>query len=466
MLTYNLEKRGKLPIYDFLCRCIKADISAHKLKPNEKLPSKRQLAAHHKISVITVENAYNQLIDEGFVYSAEKKGYFVSPLIFPAYSAPKKAEKKFFENNPSASYLLNISSGKINAEKFPFSIWSRLMRQSLTDKYTELLNPVPPHGISELCEAISEYLYRFRGMEINSEQIIIGAGTEYLYTLLIQLLGKESVFAVENPGYKKVARIFSSCGASWVYTDLDENGISIEKLNISSASIVHTSPTHHYPTGIVMPAARRRELLNWAYSGENRYIIEDDYDSEFRFTGRPLPPLVSMDDGGKVIYINTFSKTIAPSLRISYMVLPYPLLEKYNSLLGFYSCTVPSFDQYTLYRFINDGYFEKHINRMKIYYKNLRDNIFKLIQESKLSEKITIEENSSGLHFLISLNTAHSDDEMKKKLLSCGIKANFLSDYSYGGKKNDSHTIVFNYSGINIESLKKAIDVVESKMLD
>ena len=461
MLTYDLSKRGKLPLYDFLYRQIKEDILAKRIKADEKLPSKRQLATHHKISVITVENAYNQLLLEGFIYSREKSGYFVSKIddmLTPLDKniSFKKAEKE------DKSYILDISSGNTKPENFPFSIWSRLMRQTLSENYTELLKTVPHKGILELRDAIAEYLYHFKGMKVSSEQIIIGAGTEYLYTLLIQLMGTNAHFSVENPGYKKVSKILSSCGAKWCYTDLDEHGLNLNSLKKSRANIVHTSPTHHYPTGIVMSAQKRRELLNWAYEDSNRYIIEDDYDSEFRFQGRPLPPLFNMDSAGRVIYMNTFSKTIAPSIRISYMVLPYSLLTKYDSTLDFYSSTVPSFDQYTLYKFISEGYYEKHINRTKNSYKTLRDNVIDIISKSKLSEKITITEKDAGLHFLIRINSELPEEEIKKKLALCKIRANFLSDYSYSYDEKFLNTIVFNYSGIDTESLKNALSVLEN----
>ena len=434
------------------------------LKPNEKLPSKRLLASHHKISVITVENAYSQLLLEGFIYSREKCGYFVSQIEDAAPLPEKKIDLKKSELSEEKKYTLDISSGKIKPENFPFSVWSKLSRQTLSDKYTNLLKPIPHNGLPELREAICDYLYRFRGMEVSQDQIIIGAGTEYLYSLLIQLLGRNACYALENPGYKKVSKILTACGANWCYLDLDDKGIDINALKKAGAKIVHTSPAHHYPTGIVMSATKRREILNWAYAEKDRYIIEDDYDSEFRFTGRPLPPLINMDEGEKVIYMNTFSKTIAPSMRISYMVLPNSLLEKYNRELGFYSCTVPSFDQYTLYKFISEGYFEKHINRMKNSYKALRDNVIDIISNSALNDKITINEEDAGLHFLIRVHSNFGENELKKKLLLCGIKASFLSDYSYNNDKRFLNTIVFNYSGIDEESLKKAICILEENI--
>ncbi|NCC15445.1 MAG: PLP-dependent aminotransferase family protein [Clostridia bacterium] len=457
MLTYNFDSR--LPLYDSLYKNIKADILQGKLKANQKLPSKRNLAQHLKISVVTVENAYAQLILEGYIYALEKKGYFVCALEKTNACSPQMGEIKFENTKNRNAFYLDLASNSICSEKFPFTIWSKLMREVLLEHNTQLLDVVTYNGVEELRTAIAEHLYYFRGISVSANQIIVGAGTEYLYSLLIQLLGRKKTFAIESPGYKKIAQIYHFNDVECEFIDLDKYGMSISKLRESEAEIVHISPAHHYPTGIVMPIKRRQEILNWADEKNDRYIIEDDFDSEFRFVGRPIPTLQSIDKNEKVIYINTFSKSIAPSMRISYMVLPYHLIEKFNDTLNFYSCTVPSFEQYTLAKFISKGYFERHMNRMRNYYKKHRDAIIQAIKDSPFGEKVTIHEENAGLHFLLKVKTQMADSELKQKAFEKDIKLSFLSEYYLNENNNTNHILVLNYSGVDsnkiVESVKR-----------
>ena len=354
MLTYALTKTGGVSLYEQLYRRVKDDILTGRLATGEKLPSKRALAAHLEVSVITVKNAYEQLMAEGYIYGMEKKGYYVSPVQRPL-AAPAHRQ----EAAPPAEHVweMDLVTNSIAAEDFPFTVWARLMRQTILEQGTGLLRPMPPQGAPELRRAIAAYLRQFRGMTVDEEQIIIGAGTEQLYNMLVQLLGRDKRYAVEDPGYGKIARIYRSNQAEVVSVPLDGAGLSVSALDEAGADVVHISPSHHYPTGIVMPIARRQELLRWAAQGNDRFILEDDYDSEFRFVGRPIPTLFSVDEAGRVIYLNTFSKTIAPSIRISYMVLPHRLLAAFREKLGFYASTVSGFEQYTLARFMAEGYY-------------------------------------------------------------------------------------------------------------
>ena len=208
--------------------------------------------------------------------------------------------------------------------------------------------------------------------------------------MIIQLLGREKKYALEDPGYRKIAQIYKSNNVNFEYIPLDSDGIDRKALEKSSAQVLHISPSHHFPTGIVTPISRRYELLSWASESAERYIIEDDYDSEFRFSGKPIPSLQSIDTLDKVIYINTFSKSLTSTIRISYMVLPKELMELYKKELSFYSCTVSNFEQYTLASFIQQGYFEKHINRMRNYYRAHRDRVMSAIKNHRLYDKVSI----------------------------------------------------------------------------
>ncbi len=462
MLTYSLEHAGSLPMYQYLYECIKKDILSGVLTAGEKLPSKRSFAEHLKISVMTVENAYAQLIAEGYIFTVEKSGYYVGRIEKMTSSESGAIPK--IEKLQEAVYFLDFKTNHISEENFPNATLSRLMRRALSEK-EGLLRPLQFNGIEELREAIAKYLYDFRDIRVSGEQIVIGAGTEFLYNLIIQLLGRDKIYALENPGFQKVAKIYELNGVAFRYVNIDRAGLSVEALREAETEVIHISPTHHYPTGVVMPIQRRQELLRWASEKEDRYIIEDDYDSEFRFSGHPIPPLLNIDTAGKVIYMNTFSKTIAPAVRISYMILPPALLEKYRSTMSFYSCTVSGFDQYMLASFIREGYFERHINRMKTLYRTKRDAVIDAIEKSAFASRVTIREEHAGLHFLMKLDTDKSDAEILRLARDEGIRLSFLSEYTHVPKDEDAHTLVMNYSGIDIARLPEGMKRLERILL-
>ena len=322
-----------------------------------------------------------------------------------------------------------------------------------------MLLPLPNRGVAELRQAIAGHLADFRGMRVDPENILIGAGTDFLYNLLMQLLGREKIYAVEEPGYGKIRRIYAAGGVRCVSAPMDAFGVIPERLQ--NADVLHFSPSHHFPTGLVTPVSRRMELLNWA--GDSRWIIEDDYDSEFRFDAHPMPAMQSLDRAGRVIYMNTFSKSIAPSIRISYMVLPTALMAEFQSRLGFYSCTVPSFEQYTLARFLSRGYFEKHINRMRKFYKSRRNQVISCLNRCAFAEKLTILEQDAGLHFLLKVDTALTDRALTARLAKMGIRVQALSEF-YHDSVEDRNTLIINYSGIREEALAQALDAINSVM--
>ena len=452
MLTYELKKAPGVPLYEALYRCIRADILSGKLAPGEKLPSKRALAANLEVSKVTVEGAYAQLLEEGYLRSEEKVGFFVESTLRPQPSAPIPAPTQA----QSPSWDLDLTANA-PATGFPFSVWMRLQRQVMLDYGDRLLAHLPPQGYPELRTAIAEHLLQFRGMAVDPENILIGAGTDFLYNLLIQLLGRDKRYAVEDPGYHKIRQIYAAGGVECVSAALDEEGVRPDSL--STAQILHCSPSHHFPTGIVTPAARRRQLLSWAEESPERYIIEDDYDSEFRFHSHPVPALLTMDRAGKVIYMNTFSKTLAPSIRISYMILPPALMADFRQKLGFYSCTVPSFEQYTLARFLSGGWFEKHINRMRKFYRNRRNRVIGILENSPFADRVTILEQDAGLHFLLRVDTVRSDRELRGLCARAGIRALCLGDYFDGEVPAWAEkSLVVNYSGLDEERLPAALE--------
>jgi GntR family transcriptional regulator/MocR family aminotransferase len=333
----------------------------------------------------------------------------------------------------------------------------------MSEDQEKLMRKSPSNGIPELRKAIAEYLYEFRGLSISPERIIIGAGTEYLYGLIIQLLGNEHTYAIEDPGYGKLGKIYNANHVEVKYIPIDNQGIRLEKLEDSGADIVHISPSHHFPTGIITSIGRRIQLLDWAKSSDGRYIIEDDYDSEFRMSGRPIPTLSSIDESGKVIYMNTFSKSLAQTIRISYMILPDELYKIYTEKFNFYSCTVSTFEQYTLAKFIERGYFEKHINRMRNHYRNARNELLKIIKENS-SVEVNITEEHAGLHFLMNVPTTLTDSELIKKASDNGIIINCLSQFYHNPEEAPEHIIIINYSGIEEAKMKEAIEILYSNI--
>jgi len=465
LLTYSFEHLQGKSLYEHLYRCIRQDILTGKLAPGEKLPSKRTLARNLGVSVVTVEGAYNQLLAEGYCQSKPRRGFFVlSVPVSRKTPAVPKIKGRNTEGQPPGQKkrVIDLTSSPMRAEDFPFATWSRLMRQTLGNSAEELLAPSPGQGILFLRKAISDHLQNFRGMTLSPEQIVIGAGTEYLYTLLIQFFGRERKYCLEDPGYERIRQIYQANGIDCACICLDGQGICLPELRAAKAEIVHISPSHHFPTGIVMPISRRYDLLDWVAEKTGRYIIEDDYDSEFRLQGRPIPTLMESDTHDRVIYMNTFSKSLTPTIRISYMVLPPALVEVFQEKMGCYSCTVANFEQYTLARFIGDGYFEKHINRMRTTYRRRRERFMELLQVSPVRTYVTLIEHGSGLHLLLRLAVNLPDKELQKKILASGIKMKSLSQY-YAGKVPASadHVFVLNYANLGEDEMQQALNGLE-----
>lgn len=460
MLTYNYENRD-VPLYEYVYKCIKNDILCGNIKQGEKLPSKRTFAKNNGVSTITIQNAYEQLISEGYVYTIPKKGYYVADIENMVVKTNVESVK-FDIRIPKQkeSYRIDLSSNKTNPEYFPFSVWAKLCRETIASRSNELMEVTPTGGAYELRSAIAKHLKSFRGMSVDPNQIVIGAGTEYLYGLLIQLLGSDKNYCTENPGYKKLVQIYEKHNIKCYFANMDEKGISVESLRRANADVAHISPTHHFPTGISMPANRRYEVLSWANESDGRYVIEDDYDSEFRPSGKPIPPMFSIDRAEKVVYMNTFSKSLTPTIRISYMILPPHLINRFYKELSFYSCTVSNFEQYTLSEFINQGFFEKHINRMRLYYSKQRKRLITNIENSKLNEVCEIIENDSGLHFLLRLKTDKPDNEITDMLKEKGIQIRALSEYYLAPARKQEHLFIMNYSDIDMEKIEEAIEEI------
>ncbi len=486
MRAYDFSKRGKISLYEYLYECLKKDILEGRIAAGEKLPSKREMALLHDISVKTVENAYGQLIAEGYLEAMEKRGYFAAKVSHENYHIhrgekerneksacrsetqaekncglesrgreSRKQEAGEGSSAPLPCFADFTSSNTTTCAKFPLSRWNRVMRETLSSQDVLLLQTAPFQGVEKLRREIAAYLSRNRGMEVDPECILVGAGTEYLYGRLLRLLQKDR-YAVEDPGYRKIARIYRDSGAECCYIPVDESGICTEKLRESGAEVVHVSPGYHFPLGTVMPIARRQELLAWASEAPGRYIVEDDYDCEFRYSGRPIPSIQSMDRQQRVIYLNTFNKTLSPALRVGYMVLPEPLMACYEQSMNYYSNTVSSFEQFALAEFMEKGYFERHISRMRKYYREYRERIRLILKESVLPISKT-GGDEAGTRILVELVTTLTDAQIKQEAAKVGIKLECLSEFCQERKEMFAHTLILNYADMDEAVMKEAI---------
>ena len=447
-----MERNSRTSLYEKLYNEIKQEIICGKLKEGAKLPSKRAQAERLGISVVTVENAYAQLLAEGYIAARERSGYYVCAAEFPA---PQAAETSAQAENDEREETTAEPPQQFGNELFPFSVWTRLMRTVILEKGSAILAPVPPGGAPELQAAISAHLRSYRGIAVPPHRIIVGAGTEYLNNLLVQLLGSGLTYAVENPGYHKPARIYRLNGALCLPIGIDQHGILADELYYKNVDVAHISPAHHFPTGIVMPISRRLELMKWA-SRRNGYIIEDDYDSEFRYASRPIPALRDLDREGRVIYVNTFSRSLAPGLRIGYLVLPDALMMRYRERFSLYSATVSSFDQQTLAAFMQSGGFERHISRSRKVYQARRDALMAAIEREFSALPHEISRSEAGLHLLLHMRNGMLERELVERARMAGVRVYALSSYYTPPVRPPRATLVLGYAGMTEQQIDEA----------
>lgn len=457
MQTYTLDRSGASPLYEQLYRALKADILSGALPGGSRLPSGRALAEHLGLSRVTVETAYAQLLAEGYLTSRPRAGYFVEQLT-PQELPPRVSEPEAQPPEPETAQSRS-------AQLFPFSVWARLMRGVLLDRRQELLRPAPDAGLPALRQAVAAELYRQRGVHVSPEQVYIGAGAEYFYNLLIQFFGHGRVYALENPGHRKITRVYQANQVAVRPIGMDADGVIPELLEQSGAEVLHISPSHHYPTGTVTPITRRQALMRWLTAQPGRYLIEDDYDSEFRFSGLPIPTIQSMDRSGRVIYMNTFSRTISPSLRISYMILPRTLLPQWQAAMGFYSCTVPSFEQMTLTRFLAEGYFEKHLSRMKKHYRAVRAQLFSVLHTPQAVRQCAVHDTDAGLHLVLELKNAPEPEALRALLRKSGLPDALLSDFFLDAPSPQAQkSIVLGYADAEPAQLEAALTALFTRL--
>ena len=404
MLDYNLEQRGAASLYEYVYQQIRDDIVAGRIAAGEHLPSKRAFASHLGISVITIENAYSQLLAEGYICSKPRRGYYACELP----EAPVLASAAEDADRDSAPAGLNTHDAGGQSEQFALlspsaleaaRLWQSALRATLTSEdEREIFSPAPAQGTARLRCAIAHHLRGTRGMNVNPDNIVVGAGAQLLDTMLVQLLGTDKIYAVEDPGYLRLTRIYQAMGCKVRHIPLDGEGVNLGELLDAGADVLHLMPSHQYPTGLVTSIARRYALLSWAAEQPGRYLIEDDFDCEFRLAGKPIPALASIDAAQSVIYTNTFSKSLSSALRLAYMVLPDELMERFRRELGFYASSVSSVDQVALARLLESGDYERHVNRVRVRAREARDGLAAIVRKAFPAGEVSIEHADAGLY--------------------------------------------------------------------
>ena len=451
-ITLLLDPRAKTPMYEQLYRYFAGEIHSGRMRQGERLPSKRALCAHLGVSRSTVETAYALLCSEGYINARARSGFFVSSFVRledaeaeprrPAESAaPAKLRPEF-----------DFSTAAVDTGGFPYSSWAKLNREVVYSS-PELLQIGERQGDAALREALCEFLGEYRGVRCSSAQIVVGAGMEYLSMLLLSLLPEDAVFALEDPGYASIYHTVRHAGSPVRLIPLDASGMSASALAGSGATVAYTTPSHQFPMGVTMPAGRRSELLRWAAEGDERYIIEDDYDSEFRYGLRPVPAMQGMDTAGRVIYVGTFSRSVAPSIRIAYMVLPEPLLERYRSIHGFSPSTVSRYEQAVMARFLSEGFYARYLRRVGNLYSRRREALIAALESI---EGVRISGSGGGIHFLLT-NPRFSESELLRRAAEQGIALRGLSSFCRGCAPEPS-TLVVGYGGLEDGKISRAAE--------
>lgn len=551
MLTYALNRTARESLYEQLYRALRFDIESGALGAGDRLPSKRAFAKHLGVSVVTVEGAYDQLVAEGYVRAVPRSGFYVQEIgpnlasfsristsaevkvplgdSSGAKSASCRPEARISGNDgvekleklarkgapfciahseeglagvsPGAGrkWLADFTGATAPEGVFPYAAWARTLRRVLADESERtVLEASRPQGSPRLRAAIAAHLRGFRGMEVHPDQIVIGSGAQSLYGLLVQLLGRDLVYGVEDPGYPRLTRIYESNDVTVRPIALDGEGPVLESLERARIDVLHCTPSHQFPTGITVPVSRRRSLLEWAQSGvaapkdgaaageargrsvkassaRPRYLIEDDFDCEFRMAGRPVPPLAALDGAGRVVYANTFSKTLGGAFRIGYMVLPEALAERFRDRLGFYACTVGALEQLTLARFMESGDYERHVNRQRTRYRRLLSALIDALAASSAGDHLHFANAGAGLHFLMEVRGVEGDERggatfeerVARRAAIRGVRLAPLGRYRFTGCEAGWRRPAFmmSFSSVKEETIPEVVGIVSEAVM-
>ena len=440
---------GDAPLYHQLYRHIAAAIQSGALAPGSKLPSKRRLCALAGVSMSTVETAYSLLAAEGYVLAKPRSGYVCADLLPPAPAAPYQRHPDTGPAPPPRGADDSSTTGG-DTSAVPFSSWARITKEAVYEN-PGLLQRGHPQGDLSLRTALAELLAQYRGVRCAPEQVVVGAGADYLITLLLQLLPEQRFIALEDPGYPAAYTAAALHGREAVPIPVDGEGMDPEALAASGAGLAYLTPSHQFPLGVTMPAGRRSRLLHWAASAPGRWLIEDDYDSEFRYSSRPIPALQGLDRAGRVVYMGTFSRSIAPAIRVAYMILPPELLERFRRTFSHGACTVSRFEQESLRRFLVQGLYGRHLRRTGNLYRKkcaLFTGALSAIPSAAISGA------DAGLHFLVTIPRL-SEAELVERAAAKSVGVQPLSRYCHRVKPKPS-TVVLGFAGLTEDELAQA----------
>ncbi|MDO4501681.1 MAG: PLP-dependent aminotransferase family protein [Coriobacteriia bacterium] len=520
MLTYDMTQHGDYSLYEYLYLCVRADIEAGVIAPNQKLPSKRALAQNLGVSLVTVEGAYTQLVAEGYVRSEPRRGFYAADLVpggaadggaarllrsaaggrvlgrgtaslfgeselqtaisgsarsreaAPGFTGDSRVGGMLSgfgggaepEGDFAPTLIADLTGSAAATGVFPYAQWAKNMRSVLSQETEEsLVGQLDSRGSLRLRRAIARYLQGARGMAVSPSQIVVGAGAQTLYGMIVQLLGRSLRYAVEDPGYGRLSRIYGANDVELVHLPMDGDGVRMDALRKADPNVVHLMPSHQFPTGRVYPVSRRYELLAWAAEDPVRFIVEDDFDCEFRLAGRPIPSLASVDTMGRVIYANTFTKSLGPAFRIGYMVLPPELNQAFDEYLGFYSCTVGALDQLTLAHFIESGEYERHVSRLRSHYRKVQDALVGALRGGSLGPRVSFEGLDAGLHFVLRLQDPRGEDELVSLARERGVAMRGLGDFFFGSAAagGDGRAFLVSFSGLHADAVEPAVRALE-----
>lgn len=452
MLMFDIDKKHAQPIYQQLYDNIKNSIIKGVLREGEKLPSKRQLSQYLSVSQTTIEHAYLQLIDEGFIVSKPKSGYFVSdieslPFITRTPITPLDNQNTTLDV-PVFHYRFQL--GAIDEAHFPFDVFRKFAKESFEEPQFHLIDTGHKQGDFALRKEISQYLFHSRGVHATPEQVIVASSTDQILSIITDLLSSTSHYLLEDPLYPQVHELLKRKHINYSFLKVHADGIHIEP-HQGAQDVVYITPSHQFPTGIIMKLKQRIALLKWAQAKPERYIIEDDYDSEFRYEGKPIPALQSLDPSGSVIYVSTFSKSIAPSIRIAYAVLPVALQKQYQQKQNIEGGSVPRHTQYMVSQFMASHHFERHLNRMRKIYRQKRDLLISKLE--KHPEHLSISGELTGMHFVISIKNGWSEEKCLKQFHQHSIELKPLSSYCYHSKPQTPQ-FVLGFGGIPLSEVE------------
>lgn len=464
MLELNpmLKKDLESPIYCQLYRYIREEIKSGQIPIGTRLPSIRQLSQNLTISKNTVESAYQQLIDEGYIESRPRSGLYVCELEKSfGYEKPKTLPlKKEAKPELQLKYEYDFDPNSVDLENFPFSVWKKLIGECLNPSRDDLFKYDDTRGDKKLREEISMYLRHSRGVYCNEEQIVIGSVAQHLVSIICQLIGLQKFkVAIEDPGCIEMKSIFKNLGFEVVGIPLEKDGINIEKLKSSGAKMIYITPSKQFPCGMILPIGKRLKLLKWAEE-ENGIIIEGDYDGEYRYHGKPVPALQGLSNSSNVIYLSTFSKYLLPSICISYMVLPEKLLNIYSEEYHLYEQSVPRLNQQILQQFIERGHWESHIRKMRNIYSKKHTILVNALNQY-MDNSVAIVGKDAGLHILIEVNNGMSEQQLIDSAADFGVKVYPYSAYLYNTDNNSSPRIIIGFGGLNVDSIISGIKLLK-----